>query len=124
MSKALSLLLALAGALFTVNAAMAQDAAAGEKKAAMCIGCHGIAGYQSSFPEIYKVPKIAGQGAKYIVAALGEYKKGDRKHPSMRGIAGSLSDKDMADLGAYYEQLGAASARRRRWRPRPKSARC
>ena len=46
MSKALSLLLALAGALFTVNAAMAQDAAAGEKKAAMCIGCHGIAGYQ------------------------------------------------------------------------------
>ena len=111
MSKALSLLLALAGALFTVNAAMAQDAAAGEKKAAMCIGCHGIAGYQSSFPEIYKVPKIAGQGAKYIVAALGEYKKGDRKHPSMRGIAGSLSDKDMADLAAYYEQLGAASVK-------------
>lgn len=111
MSKALSLLLALAGALFTVNAAMAQDAAAGKRKAAMCIGCHGIAGYQSSFPEIYKVPKIAGQGAKYIVAALGEYKKGDRKHPSMRGIAAPLSDKDMADLGAYYEQLGAASVK-------------
>ena len=43
---------------------------AGEKKAAMCIGCHGIPGYQASFPEVHKVPMIAGQNAKYIAAAL------------------------------------------------------
>jgi cytochrome c553 len=85
------------------------DAAAGQKKADMCIGCHGIPGYQASFPEVYKVPKIAGQNSKYIVAALNGYKKGERKHPSMRGIAGSLSDQDMADLGAYFEQLGKSS---------------
>jgi cytochrome c553 len=108
MSKATPLLLALAGALFTASAVQAQDVAAGEKKAAMCIGCHGIHGYQSSFPEVHKVPKISGQGAKYIVAALTAYKKGERKHPSMRGIAGSLTDQDMADLGAYYEQHGAS----------------
>jgi cytochrome c553 len=78
------------------------SAAAGEKKAAMCIGCHGIPGYQASFPEIYKVPMISGQGAQYIVAALGEYKKGDRKHPTMHGIASSLSDQDMLDLAAFY----------------------
>ena len=42
----------------------------GGKKIAMCIGCHGIMGYQASFPEVYKVPKIAGQSAKYIAAAL------------------------------------------------------
>ncbi len=111
MSKAITLLLApllaLAGA---VTGAQAQDAAAGEKKAAMCIGCHGIVGYQASFPEIHKVPMISGQGAKYIVSALTAYKKGERKHPTMRGIAGSLSDTDMADLAAYYEKLGAASA--------------
>jgi cytochrome c553 len=53
----------------------------------MCIGCHGIKGYQASFPEIYKVPMISGQGAKYIVAALAAYQKGERKHPTMRGIA-------------------------------------
>jgi cytochrome c553 len=82
------------------------DAAAGQKKADMCIGCHGIPGYQASFPEVYKVPKIAGQNSKYIVAALNGYKKGERKHPSMRGIAGSLSDQDMADLAAHFEQLG------------------
>lgn len=78
------------------------DAAAGQKKNAMCIGCHGIKGYQSSFPEVYKVPKIAGQNAPYIAAALTAYKKGERKHPTMRGIAESLSEQDIADLAVYY----------------------
>ena len=95
----------VAGSMAVGTAAIAQDAKAGEKKVAMCIGCHNIPGYQSSFPEIYKVPKIAGQGAKYIVSALMAYKKGDRKHPTMRAIATSLSDQDMADVAAYYEQL-------------------
>lgn len=108
MSKVISLLLAVAGTFFAVFGALAQDAAAGEKKAAMCIGCHGIKGYQSSFPQVHKVPMISGQGAKYIVAALTAYKKGERRHPSMRGIAGSLTDKDMADLGAFYEQHGSS----------------
>ena len=103
MSKVITLLLALAGA---VSLAQAQDVAAGKTKAAMCIGCHGIVGYQASFPEIYKVPMISGQGAKYIVASLSAYKKGERKHPTMRAVAASLTDADMADLAAYYEQDG------------------
>jgi cytochrome c553 len=82
------------------------DVKSGEKKASICIGCHGIKGYQASFPEIYKVPMISGQGAKYIASALKAYKDGDRKHPTMRAIAASLSDQDMADFGAYYEQHG------------------
>ena len=104
----LAALVASLGALGAVGTAQAQDAAAGEKKAAMCIGCHGIVGYQASFPEVHKVPMIAGQGAKYIVSALTAYKKGERKHPTMRGIAGSLSDTDMADLAAYYEKQNAS----------------
>lgn len=86
------------------------DAKAGETKNAMCIGCHGIKGYQASFPEVYKVPMISGQGAKYLVAALNEYKKGDRKHPTMRAIADSLSDQDMADLAAHYSADGAVAS--------------
>ena len=82
------------------------DAVAGEKKVATCIGCHNIPGYQASFPEIYKVPKIAGQNGAYIVAALSAYRSGERRHPSMRAIATTLSDQDMADVAAYYEQLG------------------
>lgn len=89
------------------------DAKAGESKVAMCIGCHGIKGYQASFPEVYKVPMISGQGAKYIVSALNAYQKGERKHPSMRGIADSLTEQDIADMAAYYEasghQAGAAT---------------
>jgi cytochrome c553 len=105
MKKLLSSLLALVLGASGVTA-MAQDAKAGEKKIAMCIGCHGIAGYQASFPEVYRVPMISGQNAKFIVAALDAYKKGDRKHPTMRGIADSLSDKDMADVAAYYAEHG------------------
>lgn len=93
----------LAGLLSPVQA---QDADAGEKKAAMCIGCHGIPGYQASFPEVHKVPMISGQSAKYIANSLAAYKKGDRKHPTMRGIATSLTDQDMADLAAFYASHG------------------
>jgi len=82
------------------------DVQAGEKKIAMCIGCHGIHGYQASFPVVYKVPKISGQSASYIVAALSAYKKGERRNPTMRGIATTLTDQDMADVAAYYQQHG------------------
>ena len=71
-------------------------------KTAMCIGCHGIPGYRTAFPSVYHVPKIAGQQPAYIISALKAYKSGDRSHPSMRGIAASLTDQDMADLAAYY----------------------
>ena len=107
MMKTLPLLLALA-ALFP--AAQAQDVEAGRGKVAMCIGCHGIPAYQNSFPEVHKVPMISGQNAKYIEASLQAYKKGDRKHPTMRGIAGSLSDQDMADIAAFYAQDGKGAA--------------
>jgi len=103
MNKLLMLLVALGAA---GPGAQAQDAKAGEKKVAMCVGCHGIVGYQSSFPEIHKVPMIAGQNAKFIASALNGYKSGERKHPTMRAIATSLTDQDIADVAAYYEQLG------------------
>jgi cytochrome c553 len=107
MKKTLLLCMALIAApLSSMAQEVKGDAGAGANKVAMCIGCHGLPGYQASFPVVYKVPKIAGQNAKYIVAALNGYKSGDRKHPSMRGIAGSMSDQDIADVAAYYEKLG------------------
>ncbi len=82
------------------------NADVGKTKAAQCIGCHGIVGYQASFPEIYRVPMISGQGAKYISNALLAYQKGERKHPTMGAVSAPLSEQDMADLGAYYSQHG------------------
>ena len=69
---------------------------------AQCIGCHGIPGYKTAFPEVYHVPKIAGQQPGYIIAALKAYKSGERSHPSMRGIAASLDDAQMKALADYY----------------------
>lgn len=74
-------------------------------KVSMCIGCHGIPGYRASFPEVYHVPKIAGQNAAYIAAALREYASGARSHPTMDAIARSLSEQDIADVAAYYSNL-------------------
>lgn len=102
--------IALAAGLSTTaqaqNAADAADSANARQKVAMCIGCHGITGYQASFPEVHKVPKISGQNAKYIAAALTAYRKGERKHPTMKGIAASMSDQDIADVAAFYEASG------------------
>ena len=74
-------------------------------KISMCIGCHGIDGYKASFPEVYHVPKIAGQNAAYLAAALHEYASGARSHPTMDAVAASLSEQDIADLAAYYSNL-------------------
>lgn len=104
-------LLAIMASSITVSQAFAQpptsvgDIAAGKSKTFMCVGCHGIEGYKASFPEVYRVPKIAGQNAEYIVAALKEYQSGARTFPSMIAVAHSLSEEDVLDLAAYYAQL-------------------
>lgn len=101
--KKLFVLLAVAGVASTP---MASDLAGntGKVNASMCIGCHGIAGYKATFPEVYQVPMLGGQSAKYIENALKAYQKGERKHPTMQGIASSLSDQDIVRLAAYYAQ--------------------
>jgi cytochrome c553 len=77
-----------------------------ENAHAMCIGCHGIPGYKTAYPSVYHVPKIAGQSPTYIVNALKAYKTGERSHPSMRGIAASLSEETMKELAEYYGGAG------------------
>ncbi|HKW39538.1 MAG TPA: cytochrome c [Burkholderiales bacterium] len=99
----MSLLLSL-----PVRAQTTGNAEAAKGKISMCIGCHGIKMYKTAFPEVYSVPKIAGQSPEYIVKALQEYRAGDRSHPTMRGIARGLSDQDMADVAAYYGASGKA----------------
>jgi len=80
------------------------DAKAAHGKIAMCEGCHGIPGYRTAYPTVYSVPKLGGQTAPYLSSALHAYKAKQRSHPSMRGIAASLSDQDIADLAAYYSE--------------------
>jgi len=103
--KKLIVLLALAGiANIAAAAEVVGNAKAAESKVSMCIGCHGIPGYKTAFPEVYQVPALGGQSPKYLESALRAYQKGERKHPSMRGIAAGLSDQDIADVAAYYAE--------------------
>ena len=97
-----SVVSAAAALLLSVSAWAEGDPARGQARAQMCEGCHGIVDYRTAYPEVYPVPKIGGQQAGYIVKTLQDYKTGARKHPTMRGIAATLSDQDMADLAAYY----------------------
>jgi len=96
------LALLLLSALSLPAHAQSGNADAAKGKVSMCIGCHGIPMYKTAFPEVYSVPKIAGQSPDYIVKALQEYRAGERSHPTMRGIARGLTDQDMADVAAYY----------------------
>lgn len=88
---------------WTVPAMAAGDPQAGATKSGLCAGCHGIPGYRNAYPA-YRVPKLGGQHADYIVAALKAYQSQQRLHPTMHAIAASLSEQDMADLAAYYAQ--------------------
>jgi cytochrome c553 len=106
MTLCASVLMALA-----VPVQAAGDPKAGQLKTSMCAGCHGIPGWRTAYPAVYSVPKLGGQHAEYMVAALKAYKSGERSHPSMVAIAGSLSEQDMEDLAAYYASsyTGAAN---------------
>ena len=109
----LTRLLICSGIAFAAFTAQAEEvkgnAAAANAKVWLCVGCHSIPDYRADYPLVYRVPKLGGQNAAYIASSLAEYKKGNRKHPSMRAIAASLSDQDMADIGEYYAAQTASS---------------
>lgn len=106
-------LLMLLAVAFTQPAA-AQDSKSGAASApsraqanvSMCIGCHGIPGYQASFPYVYRVPKIGGQSQPYLEAALKAYRQGARNHPSMTAVAKALTDEQISAVAAYYAARG------------------
>src|ERR1700734_1651057 len=87
---------------WSLGAHAAGDPSLGEKKFYTCYGCHGIDNYRNAFPD-YSVPKLRHQHAAYIVAALQEYRSGDRPHATMHAQASSLSDQDIEDIAAYLQ---------------------
>jgi len=96
----------LLGAALAVTAAAeapapAGNAAHGARLAYTCFGCHGIPDYRNAYPD-YHVPRIGGQHAAYLVAALTEYRDGARHHPTMSGQASSFDDQAIRDLAAFF----------------------
>jgi len=97
--------LLIASALLAEPAFGEGDAAAGKEIGYSCLGCHGIEGYRNAYPS-YRVPKLGGQKAGYLVIALRGYRDGTREHPTMAAQATSLSDQQIEDVAAYLASLG------------------
>ena len=81
------------------------DAERGKELAYTCLGCHGIEGYRNAYPS-FRVPKLGGQKAIYLVTALKAYRSGERTHATMNAQAQSMSDQDIEDVAAYIATLG------------------
>lgn len=104
MSLLVSMIAMSAGSAFAEG-----DPVQGKKKFYTCEGCHSIPGYTNTYPT-YHVPRLGGQHAEYLVAALKSYQDGSRKHGSMKGNAEGLSAEDMADIAAYASKFRGMNA--------------
>ncbi|MBT6273895.1 MAG: cytochrome c4 [Chromatiales bacterium] len=102
--RKLTLLALITGAL-TFSTAMAGDPAAGKARAGVCAGCHGVNGQSAQA----MWPNLAGQSGTYIANQLKAFKDKVRKAPQMAPMVAALTDADMANLGAYYQSLPAAT---------------
>jgi cytochrome c553 len=74
------------------------DPVAGKTKSQICQGCHGVDGNSTDG----QIPKLAGQYDEYIIKQMRNYQEGTRSHEIMNGMAAPLSDKDLADIAAYF----------------------
>ena len=102
--KSIYKLITLPIMILFASAGMADTPLPGKDKSETCLGCHAIEGYNNTYPT-YKVPKLGGQHADYIIAALKAYQKGDRKHETMHANASGLSDEDIQDIAKYFESI-------------------
>lgn len=101
-APALASLMTVAGLLALPVNAVGGDPEAGRYTAQTCLGCHGVDGYTNVYPT-YHVPKLGGQNAQYIIDALEAYRDGDRDHDLMQAHARSLTDEQIRDIAAYFE---------------------
>jgi cytochrome c553 len=77
------------------------DAKAAASSATVCAACHGADGHATN--EAW--PNLAGQNAAYIARALGSFKTGARKEPTMAPMAQSLPDEDVRNVAEYFSAM-------------------
>jgi len=78
--------------------AVAADIDAGKAASAVCGGCHGADGNSV----VGNFPKLAGQGAKYLVKQMNDIKSGARPVVEMTGLLDGLSAQDINNMAAYF----------------------
>lgn len=101
--------LGVIAACTALSASAEADPKQGEVLAYTCHGCHGVPAYRNAYPN-YSVPKLGGQNAEYIVAALAAYASGDRPHQTMHAQAATLNKEDRANIAAYLQTAQAVQS--------------
>jgi cytochrome c553 len=99
-SSVVTAVAALLLALPLLAGAQEGDPKRGKQLSYTCYGCHGISNYKNVYPT-YSVPKLQGQHAEYLAAALAAYAKGERSHSTMHSQAATMSEQDMKDIAAF-----------------------
>ena len=104
--KRILIAIATASIAFTANAADLKKGAELVNKSG-CIACHGEGLNKPLAPEY---PKLAGQHADYLYAALKAYKVTNnpnigRNNAIMAGQVAQFSNKDLQDIAAYISTL-------------------
>jgi cytochrome c553 len=94
----------------TIEQIRAGDGQRGSIVAPNCTACHGEGGESTSMI----IPSLAGMDAAVIYKQLDDFRSGKRSGGVMNAIAIALSDKDSADVAAYFASrpMGPASPRR------------
>lgn len=85
----------------SVAAHGAGDPEAGEANAAVCASCHGAGG---AAPIMGVYPKLSGLGETYLYRQLAAIRDGNRPIAEMTGLLDNMSDQDLWDLAAYYNE--------------------
>jgi cytochrome c553 len=70
----------------------------GKELEAGCVKCHGVGG-NSTMPG---TPSLAGQQPHYLVAAIQEYHRGDRKADMMKSILRDSDKQEIENLALYF----------------------
>ncbi len=92
--------IAVAFSAASVTALAKGNAESGKANAAqVCAACHGPDGNKPTGPDF---PVLAGQHADYLKRALVDYKSGKRNNAIMKGLAATLSAKEMDDLSEWF----------------------
>jgi len=84
-------------------AAQSADISSGRRRAEVCMACHG----ENGISKTPGIPSLAGQDREYLAKALQAYRGGQlRQDPTMAEMAKPLTDADIVNLAAFWNNLG------------------
>lgn len=109
MKSGITAIVGIIGFVFSLSLFAEGDPVAGREKAFTCTGCHAAPGMRNVYPS-YRVPKIAGQNAEYLIEAMRAYREELRTHATMHAQIAQFADQDIENIAVYFSQINVKPA--------------